>query len=280
MSRFAICFRAGRHEPCQEKAVDCSTRDARSTCRRARGSQRAVPMPQLARSVRSKPHGSPPASAPSSRTTSRQARRRHGGSIGSSTRAQPLPPLAGLAVSLKDLFDVEGQVDDRGLHGARAMPPAASPTPVRGAAARRWRRLYRSHQHERIRLLRRRHQPASRHAGERRVVGSDRGAHSRRLDLGRRHVGCRRRRIRRTRLRHRRLDPHPGCAARPGRLQEHCTPDADRGRRAALVHARHRVARSRARCATPCCCTRSWPRARVRWRGGRSARCAWRCRRR
>ena len=103
-------------------------------------------------------------------------------------------------------------------------------------------------------------------------------AHPRRLDLGRRGLGRDRRRLGRARLRHRRLDPHPGGAAGPGRLQEHRAADADRRRRAAVDDARHRLRRSRARCATRCCCTRSSPTAASRSPRGRSRRCASRCR--
>ena len=42
-------------------------------------------------------------------------------------------------------------------------------------------------------------------------------------------------------LGHRRLDPHPGCVARIGRLQEHAAPHAAGRHRAAVDHARHRV---------------------------------------
>ena len=58
-----------------------------------------------------------------------------------------------------------GRDHRRRLDGARRRRPCRGRLPRRGAAARRGRCLHRPHQHERVRLLRRRHQPAPRHAG-------------------------------------------------------------------------------------------------------------------
>ncbi len=70
---------------------------------------------------------------------------------------------------------------------------------------------------------------------------ADPAEHPGRLDLGRRDLGRRGRRLGRARLRYRRLDPHPGRPAGPGRLQVHGAPGSDRGRGAALDDARHGV---------------------------------------
>ena len=70
--------------------------------------------------------------------------------------------------------------------------------------ARRWRGDRRQDQHDRVRLFRRRHQSALRHAGQ----SGRPHAHSRRLHLRRRGGGGRRHVRDRHRQRHRRLDPH------------------------------------------------------------------------
>ena len=94
-----------------------------------------------------------------------------------------------------------------------------------GAAAARGRRGdRRQDQHERVRVLRRRHEPALRHAGQ----SGGPHARARRLVLGR---GGRRRRpdVRdRDRHRHRRLDPHSRRAVRHRRLQAEPVARADR----------------------------------------------------
>jgi Asp-tRNA(Asn)/Glu-tRNA(Gln) amidotransferase A subunit family amidase len=66
--------------------------------------------------------------------------------------------LAGLSVSVKDLFDVAGETTLAGSIALRDAPPAASDAVVvarlRAAGA------------DRVRLLGRGHQPASRHTGQ------------------------------------------------------------------------------------------------------------------
>ena len=53
------------------------------------------------------------------------ARRRRGRRPGGRARARPRPPLAGLAVSIKDLFDVAGETTAAGSTILRDAPPAA-----------------------------------------------------------------------------------------------------------------------------------------------------------
>src|SRR6266404_1125380 len=69
-------------------------------------------------------------------------------------------PLAGLPVSIKDLFDVAGE---RTLAGSKARAGRAR-RPDRRPAARGRRRPHRPHQHDRVRLFRCGHQPALRDA--------------------------------------------------------------------------------------------------------------------
>ena len=138
--------------------------------------------------------------------------------------------LAGLAVSIKDLFDVAGQPTTAASRShARRAPWHCDGLPGGGAFAQRRRRADRSHQPDRIRVLGRGHQPASRHARQPGDCGARRvAAHPRRFDLGRRGVGGHRCRVGGARLRHRRLDPHSGGIAGPGRLQVHGAAGADR----------------------------------------------------
>jgi aspartyl-tRNA(Asn)/glutamyl-tRNA(Gln) amidotransferase subunit A len=74
------------------------------------------------------------------------------------------PPLAGLPVSLKDLYDVAGETTLAGSVVCRGEPPArADARPWRGCA--RPARLA-GQDHDRVRLLGRGHQPAPRHAAQ------------------------------------------------------------------------------------------------------------------
>ena len=82
-------------------------------------------------------------------------------------------------------------------------------------------------------------------------------------------VGGQRRGLGRARLGHRRLDPHPGGAAGPGRLQEHRAAGADRRRHPAVDHAGHRLRHHPLGARRRRCCTRCWPSAAWRWHGGR-----------
>ena len=73
-------------------------------------------------------------------------------------------PFAGIPVSIKDLFDIKGQVTRA---GSRALEDSAAGGRRRargGAVAPRRLRRDRPHQHDRIRLFRHRHQSAFRHA--------------------------------------------------------------------------------------------------------------------
>ena len=96
--------------------------------------------------------------------------------------ASPGQPLAGLAFSAKDLFDVAGQATPAGsvvlAHAPaadrrRAWPLHGCAPPGRPAGA---------HQHVGVRVLRRRHQSAPRHAGQ--CLRPADAAHSGRLVLG------------------------------------------------------------------------------------------------
>ena len=72
-------------------------------------------------------------------------------------------PLAGLPVSVKDLFDVAGE---RTLAGSKALddsPPAAHDAPTIARLRAAGRGADRPHQHDRVRLLRGRNQPPLRH---------------------------------------------------------------------------------------------------------------------
>ena len=116
-----------------------------------------------------------------------------------------LGPLDGAIVSIKDLFDVAGEVTRAGSKVlAEEGKPAAADAPAVQRLARRRRGDRRQDQHVRVRFFRRRHQSALRHAGQ-----SGRSqAHARRLHLRRRGGGGRRHVRDRHRQRHRRLDPH------------------------------------------------------------------------
>ena len=117
---------------------------------------------------------------------------------------------------------------------ATRRPPSKTRPPVarlrRAGAA-----LDRPHPHVGVRVLRRRPQSAFPGLSPiRRRSPSTRRRAPGRLDLGWRGLGRHRRGLGRARLRHRRLDPHPRRAARPGRLQEHGAAGADRRRGAAV----------------------------------------------
>ena len=81
------------------------------------------------------------------------------------------------------------------------------------------------HQHDRVRLLRSRHQSALRHAVL--ALGPRVTTHSRRQFLGHGGVGLRRHGGRRSGHRYRRFLPHPGGVLRHCRLQAHRAPRAD-----------------------------------------------------
>ena len=200
---------------------------------------------------------------------------RRGGRAGSAAQAGYVAsPLAGLPVSIKDLFDVTGE---RTLAGSRALDDApaggrACDAPSRRAARRRGGDR-RPHQHDRVRLFRRRHQSALRHA--RQSLRSQ--AHPRRLHLGSavsvtdgHAVAC-------DRHRYRRLRAHSRRAVRAGRLQADATARPAGRRDAALDDARfHRAARPSASAAapSPMPCWRARRRRCRRRRSGRGLRLA------
>ena len=122
-------------------------------------------------------------------------------------------------------------------------PPHAMRRSSRGCAAA-GAVLDRPHQHDRIRLLRRRHQPALRHARQ----SLRPHAHSRRLVVGRGGLGGGRQCRRRDRHRYRRLGAHPGGAVRHRRVQADAEAHPARRRDAAVDDARFdRAARQQRR---------------------------------
>ena len=140
--------------------------------------------------------------------------------------------------ALKDLFDIAGEADAGRL--ARAGRCAAGHRTRTRRAAHAGRRLRADgpHQHDRVRLLRSRHQSALRHAVL--ALGPRGTAHSRRQFLGHRGVGLRRHGGRRSGHRYRRLLPHPGGVLRHRRLQAHRAPRADHRGAAAGAEPRFR----------------------------------------
>ena len=101
-----------------------------------------------------------------------------------------LPRFAGIPVSVKDLFDVAGDVTRGGLDAARRRAARGRRLPGGGAAARGGLRDRRPHQHDRIRLFRPRPQSALRHAAQ--SLRPRHRPHSRRLVVRRRRLGDRR----------------------------------------------------------------------------------------
>ena len=97
-------------------------------------------------------------------------------------------PLAGIPVSIKDLFDVAGEPTPAGSVVLADAPPAAAHAPVIAAPAGGRADPGRPHQHDRVRLLRPRHQPALRHAA--RARGTGRQPHSRRRRRPARRYRC------------------------------------------------------------------------------------------
>ncbi len=126
------------------------------------------------------------------------------------------------------------------LEGTRRHATRQQRRTGRRAATRCRCRADRPHQHDRIRVFRRRHQSALRHARQPPRPPPD----PRRIVLRRRGVGGRRAGCRRNRQRYRRLGAHPGSSVRPRRVQADAAPHPARWRRAALDDARTRSARS------------------------------------
>ena len=143
-------------------------------------------------------------------------------------------PLAGIPVSIKNLCDVAGETTLAGSKALDDAPPARRRRAGGGAAARGRRGDRRQHQHERVRLLGRRLQPALRHAGQ---PGRPQ-ARARRLLVGRGGLGRRPHGRGGARHRHRRLGAHSRRGVRHHRLQADRAARADRRRGAALDLAR------------------------------------------
>ena len=145
-------------------------------------------------------------------------------------------PFAGIPVSIKDLFDIRGQVTRAGSRALEGFRAGGGRRAGGGAVARGRLRCDRPHQHDRIRLFRHRHQSAFRHAEER--LQSQRRACARRFVVGCRGIDRRRHGVWRARHRYRRLLPDSGGLQRHRRLQADASPYSARRRRAAVVLAR------------------------------------------
>ena len=140
-------------------------------------------------------------------------------------------PVDGLPVSVKDLFDVGGDVTRAGSKILADCRARAARRPRRRATARGRRRHRRPHEHGRVRIRRDRREPALRHAEK--SIRSRARSRPRRLVVGR--GGRRRRRHVRDGARHAiRADR---CACRP-----RCAalPDSNRPRGACRATARFR----------------------------------------
>ena len=147
-----------------------------------------------------------------------------------------LPALAGIPLSIKDLFDEAGVVTLGGSKVLVGTPPATRDSTVVERLRKRRRDNCRPHEPCRVRVLVPRHQPTLRHT-EKRLRSSHR-PHSWWFDFGWSDLGHRRHGGRRDRHRYRRIGPHPGRAERPGRFQTHRATCTARRRSAAVVYAR------------------------------------------
>jgi aspartyl-tRNA(Asn)/glutamyl-tRNA(Gln) amidotransferase subunit A len=78
-----------------------------------------------------------------------------------------LPALAGIPISIKDLFDEAGVTTLGGSKVLVGIPPATRDSSVRRTIEKSWRGHHRPHQLSRVRVFRPRHQPALRHAEKR-----------------------------------------------------------------------------------------------------------------
>ena len=226
------------------KARDYSIRDGRRPDRSApANSWRAPPPRPHWSSARSPPPRRRAPRAPSSRRSFAAARAAAAAADRAVAAGRDPGPLAGLAVSIKDLFDVAGEITAAGSTILRDAPAAAADAPAVARLRRAGAAFDRPHPHVGVRLLRRRPQsalPGARQPGDARASTRRRASPGGSTSGGAASVADRRR-LGRARLRHRRLDPHPGGAAGRRRLQEHGAAGADRRRRAALADARHRL---------------------------------------
>ena len=160
-------------------------------------------------------------------------------------------PYAGIPISVKDVFDVRGQVTRAGSRVLAGVPRRGTRPRSRVCDAPVW--FSSAGRHDGVRVQRARDQPARRNA--RQPVGARAAADSRRIVVGGGGLGRRRDGARRGRHRHRRLVPNPRGALRPRRVQAHAGPRSRRRRGAALTDARHRrrprpAASAAARCST------------------------------
>ena len=144
-------------------------------------------------------------------------------------------PVDGLPVSLKDLFDVAGDVTRAG--SKILQPESRHRCACRGAAARRGRGVRRPHQHGRVRV--RHHRASTRITARRRIRGTARPAASRAARpparRWRRPTACASMALGSDT---RGSMPHPGRALRRHRLQADRAARAARRRIPAFLHAR------------------------------------------
>ena len=254
-----------------------------------------APLAQLAADLRDEPHDeprarrdarwnasrTPPARVPPSSCTSMPTAAR-----AAADAHDALAPRGHRALAARGHSGVgEGPLRHRRPGDARRFPRARRRAAREGRRARgrppatRGRRDRRSHEHERIRVLRARPEPALRHAAvalSRRREG--RRTHRGRLVVGRGGVGRRRHGGHCARHRHRRLDPHPVGAVRPHRLQADREPHSDARRRAAFQLRSIRSGRSACRSRAARSSTAFWPAASPTCRPPvRSTACASAC---
>ena len=143
----------------------------------------------------------------------------------------PLGRYAGIPIALKDLFDIAGEPTPA---GSKVLADAAAGTAERDrCATHAERRVHRDGpgQHDRVRVLRPRHQSALRHADL--AVGSRCGAHPGRQFVRHRGRGGRRHGGGRTGHRYRRFVPDSGGVLWCRRLQADGAASADHRRAAA-----------------------------------------------
>ncbi len=145
-------------------------------------------------------------------------------------------PVEGLPVSVKDLFDVAGQVTRAGSALLADAAPCGTRCNRRRPAARRRRRDRRAYQHGRVCLRRRGLEPAHGHAAQ--PLGPQHGPRAGRIIVGRRRGASRRHERDVARHRYPRVGAHPGRAVRRGRLQADGAAGADARRFPAVVVAR------------------------------------------
>ena len=122
----------------------------------------------------------------------RQGRRARGGGRDGPAAQGAMPrrrAYAGIPVSIKDLFDIKGQVTRAGSRALEEFRAGGGRCARGGAAAPGRLHRDRPHQHDRVRLFRHRHQSALRHAEKR--LESQRRPRARRLVLGRGGLGRR-----------------------------------------------------------------------------------------